>query len=158
MKVPCIKGYKLTERDSLLNEIITGRKVTIYNNVCDSYDLCRDESCDFYDDTESGTQKFNEGMVEFWSSIDGIKKDELNKKRFHRLYGIDDSDEEDDLTYLKIIHKHNPRLIQEFLDNYCRENNLPLEEFNGDFKELQNRLTKEGKLKVIIPKDMMRNI
>lgn len=56
---------------------------------------------------------------------------------------------------LKIIYQIQPDLIEGFLNDYCKANNLTQDEFDGDFEKLYDKLTKNGKLKVKIPDNMM---
>lgn len=90
MKVPCIKGYELTERDFRPDIAIIRNWVSIYNDICDSCDLCRNKTCAFYDDTVEGTRKYLEGSHKVRSSVKEILKDKKNRRSFLEFYGFQD--------------------------------------------------------------------
>ena len=86
MKVPCFKNYELTENDFHSKIAVKRNWVTIYNEICDSCDLCRDKTCRFYDATQEGTRKFIKGSDEANSSIEGLIREEEREKAYMKLY------------------------------------------------------------------------
>ena len=156
MHVPCLKGHTLTE-----NNPFTGKKekrftVSIYNDVCDSTDLCKDQSCPYYDNTKEGNIKYHAGLVKTRSSVEGMYEDKKNEKEFLKKHNL----EKVEIVYSKVleyIYKLKPDLVQSFLDDYYKEKNIPPRPFDGDFKKLYKMLTRNGELKVIIPKEFMNN-
>ena len=90
MKVPCIKDHTLAEKDFKANWAIQRKWVTIYNDICDSCDICKDSTCVFYDDTVKGTRKFIEGSCKARSTAEGLERDKEEEKFFLEFYGYRD--------------------------------------------------------------------
>jgi len=88
MKVPCIKGYELIEKDFGPYTAIKRKWVTMYNDICDSCDICKDKSCIFYDDTAEGTRKYIEGSHEARLSVEGILEEKENTRFFIEFYDL----------------------------------------------------------------------
>jgi hypothetical protein len=90
MRVPCIKGHTLAERDFGPKVTVMRQWVKLYNDICDSCDICKDNTCVFYDDTVEGTRKFIEGSNDAHSSIERVLKEKEDEKYFLKFYGYTD--------------------------------------------------------------------
>lgn len=154
MDVSCCKGYLFTTDEPFApkhNPI-----VSIYYNICSNVVLCNDKSCEYYDDTKQGDILFREGKVEALSSIEGLIKNDKNKKKYLEKHNLEDI-QEDMTPALEHVYKHNPEIVHNFVKRYCEEHGYPLEEFEfeGDFKSLQKMLLKKN-IKIIFPEDFLR--
>jgi hypothetical protein len=92
MNVPCLREYglvrTLTKQDCKETVTLEDRKVvSIHNGVCDSYDLCGDALCPYYDDTDKGDELYVKGL---WRSrtFDGMKEEKENERLFYEKLGV----------------------------------------------------------------------
>ena len=142
MNVPCIKGHTLKERNFFTRKMETRKKVNIYDHICDSPDLCKDETCEFYDRTEEGTRKYQEALSRAFGSVDGVMYDRKYKDDFHDYFQMKDFKEktaqEDCMEFLA---KQRPDLIQDYLDQFTAQNNLPPIKFDGDFQKIKHLIS-----------------
>lgn len=93
MKVPCLREYGLVrtliKQEGTETMTIEDRKVVcIHNGVCNSYDLCGDTLCQYYDDTEEGDKLYVKGL---WHSrtLNGRKEEKEEERIFFEELGID---------------------------------------------------------------------
>lgn len=75
--INCPHGHRWVSR---LNGSVTyeNRQVDIFGGVCDSCDLCGFRDCEYFDDTEEGTRRFQKGLAELHGPIEG----QINAQRY----------------------------------------------------------------------------
>jgi hypothetical protein len=82
MQINCPSGY--TEKIKAGSITFDYSDVNIYGKVCDHSDLCKNESCRFYDITEEGTQRFFIEMDMAHVSIETILENKRKEKAYQR--------------------------------------------------------------------------
>jgi len=68
--INCPHGHRWMAR---VNPSVTceNRQVNILGGVCDSCDLCGCRDCEYFDDTEAGSRRFQKGLAELHGTIEG---------------------------------------------------------------------------------------
>ena len=68
--INCPHGHRWIGR---LSQSVTyeNRQVNIFAGVCDSCDLCGCRDCEYFDDTEEGSRRFQQGLAELHGTLEG---------------------------------------------------------------------------------------
>lgn len=80
MIIDCPYGYLEKVEVGTITLVYTD--VTIYGDVCDRCEPCKNKTCKFYDPTKEGTQRYIAGMRKAKGSIEGLITDQLKEQRF----------------------------------------------------------------------------
>jgi hypothetical protein len=68
--INCPHGQRWINR---LSQSVTceNRQVNIFAGVCDSCDRCGFRNCAYFDDTPEGTRRYQQGLAELHSTLEG---------------------------------------------------------------------------------------
>ena len=69
-----------------LTRLWENRQVNILDGVCDSCDLCGCRDCEYFDDTEEGSLRFQKGLAELHGSVEGQCNDRTYQEQLRRKH------------------------------------------------------------------------
>ena len=83
--INCPHGHRWIAR---LSRSVTyeNRQVNIFAGVCDSCDLCGCRDCEYFDDTEEGSRRFQQGLAELHGTLEGGFADQRYQAELRRKH------------------------------------------------------------------------
>jgi hypothetical protein len=83
--ISCPHGHRWISR---LNPSVTweNRQVNILGGVCDSGDLCQFRDCEYFDDTEEGSRRYQQGLAALHGTIEGQFNDRRYQEELRRKH------------------------------------------------------------------------